>query len=281
MSTLLQIKKRAEELQKMYQESPTTNCFNVIIHGNPKSGKTHMLKTCRKPVLIHSFDPGGADVLRDEIEKGEIIVDSRFENEDPYAPSAFRLWKDEFNSLKKEGFFNHVGTYVIDSMTTWAQVIMYDVIREAVKKAPNKRSMGSQPYENDWLPQMQYIENHMRMFLALPCDCILLGHSELPTDRDGNVIGDLGLMVTGKLKKRLPALFSEIYYLRIKDFKSGERELLTQPDYCDGCKVMAGTRIGSGGKLNKYEKPDFKYLLNKVGMDASDKPLFKDLKDEE
>lgn len=277
MPTILSIKKQAAELKRLYEESPTTNCSNIIVHGPPKVGKTSLLKTCRLPVVIHSFDPGGCDVLRKEIEEGKVLVDTRFEKDDPYNPKTFRIWRDEFQKLVKSGFFNHVGTFVIDSVTTWQQVIMYEVIRLAVKAYPKKRSLGSHPHENDWLPQMQYIENYMRKFLALPCDCVLLGHSELPTDRDGKVIGDLGLMLTGKLKTRIPALFSEIYYLKIKNYKTGERVLLTQPDF----QIMAGTRLGSGGELEKWEKPDFKNILRKVGMDTSDKPLFHELEEAE
>ena len=215
-------------------------------------------------------------MLKKEIADGKILVDNRFETEDPYAPSAFRLWQDEFGKLAKENFFQHVGTFVLDSITTWQQIIMYEVIRQATKDFPKKRKLGTQPYEQDWLPQMQHIENYVRKFLSLPCDCILLGHSEYPKDRDGKVIGDLGLMITGKLKERIPVLFSEIYYLRIKSYQTGERELLTQPDY----QIMAGSRLGSGGKLDKYEKPDFKHILRKVGMDTSDRPLFKDMEEE-
>lgn len=277
MPSLLSIKKTAEDLKNLYESNPTTNRFNVIIHGDIKSGKTTMLKTCRLPILIHSFDPGGTDVLKDEIEAGKVLVDKRFETDDPYAPTAFRMWMDELARLIKMDFFSHVGTFVIDSVTTWSQIIMYEVIRQAVKANPKKRTIGSQPYENDWLPQMQYIENYMRKFLALPCDCVLLGHSEYKMDRDNNIIGDLGLMITGKLRTRVPALFSEVYYLKIKNYQTGERELLTQPDY----QIMAGTRLGAGGKLLKYERPDFKHILRKVGMSVEDRPLFKDIKDDE
>jgi hypothetical protein len=277
MPTILSIKQRAEEIKRLYEENPTTDRFNAIVHGPIKVGKTSMLKTARLPVLIHSFDPGGTDVLKKEITEGKILVDNRFEQDDPYKPSAFRLWQDEFKSLETSGFFNHVGTFVLDSITTWQQIIMYEVIRQAVKQFPKKRKIGTQPYEQDWLPQMQYIENYMRKFLALPCDCILLGHSEYPKNRDGEIIGDLGLMITGKLKERIPALFSEIYYLQIKNYNTEERSLLTRPAY----RIMAGTRLGAGGKFEKEEKPDFKHLLRKAGWDDADRPLFHEMKIEE
>lgn len=279
MSTLLTIKKQAEEIKRMYDEDPRNLTFNAIIHGPIKTGKTSLLRTCPKPVFVHSFDPNGTIVLRDMIEKGEILVDTRFEKEDPFKPATCRLWEDEFNYLYRKDFFKHVGTFAIDSMTTWAQTVMYEVIRRAVLSPKGKkagRQNGEAPQENDWLPQMAFIENYMRKFLSLPCHCILLGHSDQPKDREGNAKGDLGIMITGKLRERVPALFSEIYYLKIKDYKKETRELLTKPVY----GIQVGSRLGSEGKLNKEEPPDIKKIMDKCGLDTSDKPLFKDLEED-
>lgn len=280
MSTLLKIQKEAEDMRRRYAENPRNDSFNLIVHGPIKTGKTSLLRTCRFPLLVHSFDPNGTVVLRDLEASGDAILDTRFEEEDPYAPTAARLWEKEFLYLRRIGFFNHVGTYAIDSMTTWSQCIMYEVIKLAAGKASKvkPREIGGAPQEQDWLPQMQFIENYMRLFLSLPCDCILLGHSDQPKDRDGNAVGDEGLMITGKLRQRIPALFSEIYYLRIKDFKTGERELLTQPTY----GIQAGSRLsGKEGLLDKYEPADIKKIMKKVGLSTADKPRIADIKESE
>ena len=276
MSTLLTIRKQAEEIKKMYDNDPRNMTFNAIVHGPLKVGKTSLLRTCPKPIFVHSFDPGGTLVLRDMIEKGEVLADTRFESEDPFNPKACRLWEDSFNYLYRKDFFKHVGTFAIDSMTTWSSTIMYEIIRRAAKVKKN-RVIGDAPHEQDWLPQMAFIENYMRKFLSLPCNCILLGHSDQPKDREGNSIGDLGIMITGKLRERVPALFSEIYYLRMKDYKAGTRELLTKPTY----GIQVGSRLGFGGKLDPTEPPDIKKIMEKCGLDTSDKPLFNELKDEE
>jgi len=273
------IKREAEKIKKMYDEDPRNQTFNCIVHGPIKVGKTSLVKTCPKPVLIHSFDPGGTDVLKDMINTGEILADTNFEREDPFKPLACQLLEDTFNNLYRRGFFNHVGTYVIDSMTTWAQVIMYEVIRRAAvktKKSVKKdriRKCGDAPRKQDWMPQMAFIENYMRKFLSLPCNCILMGHSDQPTDDEGNPTGDKGIMITGKLRERVPALFSEIYYLRMKDFKKETRELLVKPTY----GIQVGTRLGNNGKLDRIEPPDIKAIMRKVGLDTADKPLFKDM----
>lgn len=272
MSTLLTIKKQAEEIKRMYSEDPRTQTFNALIYGALKTGKTSILRTCPKPVFVHSFDPSGTLVLRDMIEKDEVLADTSFEKEDPFKPTACRLWEASFNNLYRKGFFDHVGTFALDSMTTWASVIMNEVIRQAAAKKKN-REIGGAPQQQDWLLQMSFIENYIRKFLSLPCHCILLGHADQPKDEDGNNSGNLGIMITGKLKERIPALFSEIYYLRIKDYKTGTRELLTQPVY----GIQAGSRLGYRGRLDKTESPDIKKIMDKVGLDNSDKPLFSKL----
>jgi len=88
----LDIQKELSELQTMYKDNARTNSFNALIYGAMGTGKTNIARTCRKPVLIHSFDPGGTKTVRDEVEKGTVYVDNRFENEDAMNPTAFAAW---------------------------------------------------------------------------------------------------------------------------------------------------------------------------------------------
>ena len=235
---MTKIKARADKIQKFYEDNPRTKTFNGIVFGPIKIGKSTLIDTCRAPILVHSFDPGGTKVLQKGIDNGRILVNTSFEDEDPFSPWAFKDWVAEMKVLDKEGFFDHIGTFVIDSMTTWAQTIMYEVISQAVKKdAKKKRKLGGHPQENDWLPQMQHIENFMRIFAGLPCDCLLLGHDDAPVDRKTGAIGDKGLMITGKLIKRVPALFDEVYYM---DIVNKKRKLLTAHKH----GIQSGTRLG-------------------------------------
>ena len=262
----------AARISKFYADDPRRETFNGIIYGPPKVGKSTILKTVPGPVLVHSFDPGGSIVLEDEIKSGKVIVDTRFEVDDPMNPKAFALWEKEMDQLIKDKFFDHIGTYALDSMTTWGQCIMYEIVRRgAVKSA--KRKVGGAPMQQDWMPQMSIIENWMRKFVGLPCNCILLGHDDLPTNEDGVAIDDRRLMITGKLSKRVPALFDEVYYMSVTNSVKGTRELQTQPKN----RVSAGSRLGRGGKLELHEPPDIKALLKKVGYPYEDKTYFKDL----
>lgn len=273
----LEIKKEAEELQRMYKEDPRSETFNAIVYGGLGSGKTFSLKTARRPVLIHSFDPGGTMSIRDEIndENPTMFADIRFESEDPNYPQVFKEWDEVYHDLKRKGIFDRLGTFVIDSATTWAQSAMWEILRMkgragTVRKGAGQKGTGfyGVPFEEDWLPQMAMLEKAMRDFVSLPCDCILTGHDD--SDKDG-VTGKMfiHLMITGKLQKRIPLLFSEIYHASTTETSDGlHYRFLTRATGL----YQARTRLGKGGELDLYEEQNFKSILEKVGMSTEDKP---------
>ena len=253
------IRKEAEEIQRAYKEDPRAKTFNAIVYGGLGTGKTSLLKTCRKPLHVDSFDPGGTKVL--DGEEG-IYNDIKWEVEDPYRPTVAVDWDRKFHQRRKMGYFESLGTYALDSTTTWAQDIMYEIMKKAGRA-------GGVPYQQDWLPQMTVIENAMRYFLALPCDCILICHDDYDKDEaTGRMF--VHPMLTGKLKRRIPLLFDELYYAQTKETAKGlEYQLLTR----NTGLYQARTRLGKGGELSMYEEPNIKKILAKVGLDTSDKPL--------
>ncbi len=83
---------KQDELKKVkeyYEGDHLQKRFSALITGETNTGKTFLLRTARKPIHIDSFDPGGTKCLEAYIRKGDIVVDTRFENEDPEDPSAF------------------------------------------------------------------------------------------------------------------------------------------------------------------------------------------------
>ncbi len=257
----LDMKNEAEMLQKLYQEDVRNQAFNAIIYGDIGTGKTHLLRTCRRPILIHSFDPGGLKTLRNDPGfMKDILPDSRYEKEDAKKPSCYVAWEKEFDRLRKEDFFTQVGTYVIDSATTWADALMNEVLKRA------GRTAGT-PQQMDWMVQMNTIRDAMKIFTSLPCDCILTAHVDYQKDEaTGRMLG--APLLTGKLKQKIPLLFDEIYVTVAKETSTGTQySLLTKATGL----LQARTRLGTGGLFDTYEKPDIKYLLAKAGLDASDK----------
>ncbi len=272
MTDNLQIKVEVERLREMYANDPRNKSFNTIIYGPTGSGKSSMLRTARMPLHVDSFDPGGTKVLQgeamlngrlypDEYKKGNIILDTSYEAEDPMHPTAAVDWDNNFHKRLDMGYFDKLGTYAIDSTTTWLQDIMYEVLKKAGRT-------GGTPYQQDWLPQMTIAEKAIRQFLTLPCDCILIGHDNADKDEaTGRMF--VSLLITGKLVKRIPLLFDEVYYAMTTETSSGiEYKLLTR----NNGLFMARSRLAASGRIGTYEPSDIKAILQKAGLDASDKP---------
>lgn len=262
----LEIKKKVEELQRMYRENPKSKNFTALLLGESGSGKSYLLRTARKPIHIDVFDPGGTVNLVDLIDKGEIVADLRWINEDPRKPSVFNDWKKVTEERFKSGYFNAFGTAVIDSSTTWTDSIMNHVLKIA------GRAGQAPQWAHDYVPQKVEIQNWIKRFMSEPinCDFFLTGHLEGIKDE---VTGRMSYryMVTGKAQVTIPLLFDEIYVLDPKGGKDGvEYRVLTKSTGTH----LARSRMAKNGLLDQYEKPDIKHILRKCGWSTEDKPLF-------
>jgi len=256
----------ARRVRESYNNDVKQKSFNALILGETGSGKTFLLRTARKPVHIDSFDPGGTKCLQKENSRellDGIYADTRFESEDRLHPSMYQLWKGEFQRRYNMGYFSKLGTYVIDSSTSWAEVIMNRILEKA-------GIAGSAPrFTKDYTPQKLEIYNMLALCLDLPCDFILTAHLEQYEDKLENTLR-YRYMVTGKGAVIIPTKFDEIYAMVPKETSEGVTyRLLTK----NTGTYTARSRLAKGGKLELYEKPDIKVILRKAGMDASDKPL--------
>lgn len=256
------ITKEIAEIKEAYNSSPRRENITAIVYGGIGAGKTSLLGTARKPVLIDSFDPGGTKPLESKIKAGEILVDPSFEHDDPMAPKAWALWARKFKQRFHSGLFNHVGTYAIDSLTTWSQACLADILAKANRA-------GGVPQQNDWYPQMVAMENAVRNFLQLPCSVILIAHED--TDKDeisGRIVRNL--MITGKAKVRIPGLMDELWYAHTtRTGKGVEYKLRTQKNSSE----HARSRLSREGLLDEVEPADIKHILAKAGYPTDDLPL--------
>ena len=243
-----------QDVLKRYKEDPGQRTFNCIVAGDMGTGKTRLLGTAPGPVLVHSFDPGGLKVLRPEIDKGIVIPDVRYEDEDPKHPTVFQLWEKEFEKLRKEGVFNEIGTFAIDSVTTFADALMNEILRKQGRP-------GGVPYQQDYLLQINVMRDYMKIFTTLPCNVVLTAHLDPVKDEvTGKVKMDI--LVTGKLKVKIPLLFDEIYVAMTKRTSKGvEHVLLTKNDGYYSARTRIGRDI-----FDTYEKPDLTYLMKKAGL---------------
>lgn len=259
---VLDVQKEWSDVLANYEKNKLLKADFIII-GYSGVGKTHLLRTCPQPAYVDSFDKGGTrGVLDDMISERKITVDPRWENDSTLNPSAFKRWDDNFTRLVRSGFFESVGTYALDSMTSLSDAIMAYVLKKAGRA-------GKKPdYYEDYPEHHRIIRDSIQMIWSLPCHTILTGHIDtMKDDVSGAIISSL--MLPGKSAVKVPIHADEIYILEVKETKDGlEHTLLTR----NTGKLRARTRIGSR-KFATREPADIRALIEKAGFNAEDKPL--------
>lgn len=237
--------------------------IRILIYGQSGTGKTYSLRTARKPLFIDSFDPGGSVVLADLIAKGEAIVRTQFENEDPKNPTAFAAWDSSLDKIEQSGVMEKFGTYVLDSATTWGQACLNTILAKAGRA-------GGTPQQNDWYPQMVLMEAGIRRIFKFPCDVIFICHSDIQKDE---VIGKIvrSPMLTGKSKTRIPLLFSEVYYADAKLSSKGT-EYIWQLQ-ADNTNQAKSRLCGLAKKNLNFVNQNYKQLMAELNHKFEDKAL--------
>ena len=256
---------RALGVRERYAETSSQWC-NFLIYGDFGTGKTQTLATAPKPIFIDSFDPGGTKTaaLQPLIESGDIIVENKWETDSWKKPFAFREWEKEIEARKKDDFFSHIGTYALDSVTKWADSMMFAILKSGT--AGTSR-VGKTPEQQDYLAQQFTSVDWLGVLMGLPCHVIVTGHIGLTRDE---VTGGMesGLMLAGKNSEKVPLVFDEKYVTRTITKSSGTTyELLVKNEG----RYKAETRIG-GIKFNPIEEPNIKALLKKAGKSWEDRP---------
>jgi len=248
------------DLRNAYAETPEV--YSAILFGKKGVGKTTCLRTAVAPILLFSFDPQGHHVLRDEIDSGRVLP-VLFDKENPKKPHIFTDFDRMFTDMLKANLFDKIGTVVIDSITTLSECIMLDVLRKANR-------IDGYPQQNDYPMQMAIIRRIVLEVTGLPCHSIFIGHTDQIKDDVSGLIQTVPELV-GKLKTKIPLLFSEMYFV---DADSDDKGNWSTTFQTRGDKRRtASSRLGTAGTLDKIEPADFKYLLKKAGRDHSDKPL--------
>jgi len=267
----LDIKNELQSIKDYYSNDPRQKRFSMLLTAESGAGKTFLLSTCPKPVFVDSFDPGGTKCLKPWIDKGEIIADTRWENEDPSKPSVFRDWMKVTDDRLRSNFYSNFGTYSLDSATTWADAVMNFQLG-------SKSRAGTAPlFTQDYTPQKFMMINYIKKLINVECNFILTGHLRMIEESfgprpDGSniVLTKYRFLTTGQAMVSIPLQFDELYVLKTKRSGGGlERSLLIEAQN----EYIARSRLKSNGLLESEEPADVKALLKKIGVSCEDKEI--------
>lgn len=259
--------KELARVKKYYDQDKLQKRFSALICGEVGAGKTYLLRTCRLPLHIDSFDPGGTKCLRPWIEKGLVVADTSFESEDPFNPSAWAQWVKTTEVRFKLGYYDVFGSYAIDSSTKFQDAAMNFILAGAGRAAEAPRR------NHDYVPVKVLMQNYFTKFMNLSCDFILTGHLKteeelISVDKSTGVERkriEYRYMTIGQASVTIPLMFDELYILKVDGH---ERSLLLDAQG----QYQARSRLKSNGKLSNEEPADIKALLKKIGLQWEDKP---------
>ena len=239
---------------------PAQESFNILLYGPVGTGKSTILSTCRQPVYIASFDPGGTKLpVLEQMEKdGLAFLDTEYELEDMKRPKALAAFEKTYDKMEREGVFDSIGTFAIDSLTTFGDALMNYILKR-------ENRAGTTPQIQDYLVQQTMLQQMFRKMCALPCDFVVTGH--ISTDKD-EVTGRMvtSLLIPGKAAAKVPVLFDEVLISTV------EMDSKRQPSFSvrlvGDAKYKTSTRRFSGKNFEPFEKPDIMELRAKAGKPA-------------
>ena len=258
-----------------FEEDRLRRGFNGLFLGEPGDGKTWGLRYAPKPVWVDVFDPDGAESLSDVIgEEHGIFADTRWQDDDYKNPKVFLAWQEEMKRRMKVGedgknWFDHIGTYVLDSSSMWLEYIAYHVMKKAGIPGGDPQELNrADSYKKGWAPIKKGIKKGISDIIGQNCNFILTGHLKPVKNKDG-VIVKYEYRTVGDLQQFIPAQFMEIWIIEAK--KKGQG-IETEAILNSAGMKKARSRLATGNKLNARELYHISNILKKAGFPTNEKP---------
>ncbi len=264
----LDIKAKLSEIDEAYKSSSASTTMNALLVGPIRSGKTVALATAPKPNAIDTFDTGGVKSIRPQIDEGGIHP-TPYEEDDPKNPFAFRDWLKEFNYRYKEGFFDYIASYCIDSFTYFFNAALF--YEKALAEAAGMKRHRSLPALDDYRLVNLQVVSIIQKIMSLPCNFFLTAHVAKEKDVvTGKYVSSI--VASPKIQETLPAMFDEVYIMQVDPKQPVDKRyrFLTDNDGIYEC----GSRLATvEGRLDKHEPANLRHILKKVGLPYEDREI--------
>ncbi len=210
---------------------------HFLLVGPTGSGKTSQFLTFPGKKFAYLFDSNAKRTLQgQDVDFIEFLPDnvsvtpSSLKAQRTVAPrhhntpgDLYDRWEEHFEWGCSNGFFDQYDVIAIDSFTTLSDMVMDKVLEL------NKRP-GQWPQQDDYAPQMLVLRNIMRRVNAMNLTLFVMAHMETKQADDMKMY-NFPLM-TGRLRERLPLLFSEILVCSADTSRDGKTKwtVQTRPD---------------------------------------------------
>ena len=207
-----------------------------LLLGDTGSGKTTQLLTLPGKKFAYLFDPNailslkGHDVDYEEFQPDRLNLSVKSLKKDvgdkttAFKNDLYVDWEKDFNDKLNQGYFDAFDVIAFDSATTFLDLIMDRIL------TINGRA-GSWPQQDDYGPQMLAFTNVCRSLMAMDKVIFMTGHLEVKQDQLTQRIFRTPMM-TGRLRTKIPLLFSDIFICEAENDGRGKvtHKIQTAPD---------------------------------------------------
>ena len=207
-----------------------------LLVGSTGSGKTSQMLTLPGKTFVYLFDPAALATLKGYDIDYEMFNPTRVNlgavslskgKSDPKsatdAPDVYTQWANHADKMVEKKEFDKYDNICFDSFTTFSDIVMDRILKL------NGR-VGQFPQQDDWGGQMQTITNCVRTFVSMNKVLLFTAHDEFKQDDVTSRMQNI-ILLTGRLRVKLPLLFSEILHMECASTsESIKYQAQTRPD---------------------------------------------------
>lgn len=231
-----------------------TDKMNILVYGEPGSGKTHLAGTAQDV-------PQMADVHVFNIDGGIMTLANRGDIHATDIHTADDLEQELFRIVNHDAKYEKTKTVVIDNITELQTLVLEGITTKefANRRKKDKNYSIDEVYLEDYGVSGKRLARILRGFRDLPMHVIYIAHKKDKMRKGTNVLEESKPNLTEKLCTAVMGYMDCVFYLYTADEQVGSEEtgyrnethryLLTQPMNCFAAKTRGTNFAGRLGAI--------------------------------